>query len=850
METPGRFLRSDDREADDKLKAIQQKFAYFLSLLDKNNQVLKVISDMEESSHGRHVFDTHYIAENIATIRNNVRDIIHNMVAIGGDRYRELYDAYKRIDQQVQYFLPGSAGVKQDHFTIDFHHLRRERSWSVGSKNAQLGEMKARLGLPVPDGFAISAWAYKHFVDSNNLQEKIDKLMERIDLESHEDLSRKSAEIRELVCSSPVPEDLTEAIRASCAELKRRTQGDRFSLRSSAIGEDTLLSFAGQYMTFLNVRCREMVDRYRDVLASKFTPKAIFYLLSHSLHESDLAMSVGCVAMVDASASGVAYSRDPVDPDSGNVVVNSIYGLGRHLVDGTLTPDIFQVSREDGSIQELQIADKPIRLVVREDGGTVDEPVPPDERNQPSVSMAALKLLVEYAITLEQHYGSPQDIEWAVDRRGKLFILQTRPLRVIKASDVKYTPSEEVARKAICYGTPVCPGAGSGKIHRAVSPHDLTCMPQNAVLVAPRPFPGLITALEKASAIVVQVGGVVSHLATLAREYHTPTVVSPECMDRLAAGALVTVDATDGIIYEGSQDEIIEARSGSSGKGEQDETSLLLEKILEKISPLNLLNPADPTFTPTNCETFHDITRFAHQSAIAEMFSAAESLTGRRQLGLTLKSELPMEMHIIFIDENYKKYKGKKTIAEKDLVSEPMRAFWEGVKKEGWPSDRHPKLFGTRLGTAADSKKENRDTEFSESSFAILSKEYMISGLHMGYHFSTVEAMITDDVSKNFIRMQYKEGGAALDRRIRRVNLISEILSEIGFSIGSKGDFFQASISYLSREDARNHLTILGRLSILTKQLDMALHNDDLAKWYTNYFKKKLGLIKAEYEDF
>jgi len=850
MDIPGRFRRSDDREADDKLKAIQQKFGYFLSLLDKNNQVLKVISDMEESSHGRHVFDTHYIAENTATIRNNVRDIINNMVAIGGDKYRELYDAYRRIDEQVQHFLPGSVAVRQDHFTVDIHHLRRERAWSVGSKNAQLGEMKTRLGLPVPDGFAISAWAYKHFVDTNNLQAKIDKLMERIDLESHEDLSRKSAEIRELITSSPVPNDLAEAIRESCKELKRRTRVDRFSLRSSAIGEDTLLSFAGQYMTFLNVRCREMVDRYRDVLASKFTPKAIFYLLSHSLHESDLAMSVGCVAMVDAAASGVAYSRDPMDPDSGNVVVNSIYGLGRHLVDGTLTPDKFLVSRKDGSIQELEIADKPICLVVREEGGTVDEPVPPNERKQPSISMAALKLLIEYAIVLEEHYGSPQDIEWAVDRRGKLNILQTRPLRVMKASDVKFTPDEQTSRDAICYGTTVCPGAGIGKIHRAISPQDLNNMPDNAVLVAPRPFPGLITILEKASAIVVQVGGMVSHLATLAREYHTPTIVATDCMEKLTADSIVTVDATDGVIYRGEHKDVVNARTSTEEKTERDEMSLLLEKILERISPLNLLNPADSSFTPQYCQTFHDITRFAHQSAITEMFSAAESLIGRRQLGLKLKSELPIDMHIIFIDENYKKFKGKKAINEKDIASEPMRAFWDGVKQEGWPSDRHPKMFGTRLGTAAESNKENRDTEFSESSFAILGKEYMISGLHMGYHFSTVEAMITDDVSKNFIRMQYKEGGAALDRRIRRVNLLSNILSEIGFAIGSKGDFFQASISYLSRESARNHLQVLGRLSILTKQLDMALHNDELAKWYTEYFKKKLGMTKTDYEDF
>jgi len=849
LKLPGRFSWGDDRERDQKLQSLQRKFAYFLALLAKNNEVLKRISDMEESSNDSHVVDIEYVKENVSTIRVDIREIINNMVAIGGDQYKSLYDRYRAIDQQVQHDMPGFQGIREDSFTIDYSEIGSERAPSVGSKNAQLGEMKTRLGLPVPDGFAISAWAYQYFVKENHLQARIDKLMERLDMESYQQLSAVSDQIRDLIRSSPVPPDLAESIKQSCRDLRTRTGSERFSMRSSAIGEDSFLSFAGQYATFLNVRCREFVDRYRDILASKFTPKAIYYLLSHSLFESDLAMSVGCIEMVNAFASGVAYSRNPLDPDDGNVIVNSIYGLGRHLVDGTQNPDEFIISKTTGTISEVQISEKPTRLVIREEGGTADEPVPREDQNLPSVNGAALQLLTEYAIVLERHYGSPQDIEWAIDTDGRLYILQTRPLRVIRKRRRDAPMADSRKDYRICAGTTVCPGAGSGPVFMAIAPKDLENMPEGSVLVTPRPFPGMITAMQRASAIVTKVGGIASHIATLAREYRLPTIVSGDCMEKVEQGTEITVDATEGVVYEGRLDDVVRMRTRSTRRNVDQDTTQMLDRIMQKISPLNLLNPADEDFQPSGCRTFHDIIRFAHQSAIKEMFAAAESLVGKQRLGLQLVTPIPVDMNIIFIDDTYKKFKNRKKIREKDLTSIPMAAFWSGVNKEGWPSANKARITGAKFGTALESQKKERDTEFSVSSFAILTKEYMISGLHMGYHFSTVEAMVSDEISRNFIRMQYKEGGAALDRRIRRVKLLSDILGVLGFDIGSKGDFFQSSISYLSRKDALDKLYILGRLAILTKQLDMALLNDDLAEWYTRYFKKKLGILVEEDEE-
>ena len=134
------------------------------------------------------------------------------------------------------------------------------------------------------------------------------------------------------------------------------------------------------------------------------------------------------------------------------------------------------------------------------------------------------------------------------------------------------------------------------------------------------------------------------------------------------------------------------------------------------------------------------------------------------------------------------------------------------------------------------------EERFSEKSFAILSKEYMILSLRMGYHFSTIEAMVTPEENKNYIRMEFKDGGATLERRIRRINLLTDILSKAGFENFSKADFLDARLSCQDADSTTESLHLLGRLTVMTKQLDMALSNDSIAKWYTNDFMKKLGI--------
>ncbi|HEB85340.1 MAG TPA: hypothetical protein ENI92_10130, partial [Bacteroidetes bacterium] len=479
------------------LDELRARFASFQRLLENNHSVLRHIADLEEKARGEYLFDINYVRSHLAEIRNGTEAILEEMISLGGESYAPLRERFREIDGNLERLLPGRRGVVEDAFAIPLGEIGNDRLSSVGGKSAQLGEMK-RLGLPVPDGFAISGWAYKRFLDANNLQDRIHDQLAGLDLREYAELVRVSESIRMMVRTSPVPEEVASAIHGELDALMRRTGARRVALRSSAVGEDTLFSFAGQYTSYLNLPPARVIDRYRDVIAGKFTPKAIYYFLSHSLEEEDLAMAVGCLAMVDPAASGVVYTRDPVRPDSGEVLIHAVLGLGKPLVDGTLTPDAFAVSREDGRLLRSEPAVKRARWVLAPGGGILEEPVGEEERARPAVDEKMLKRLADYAVRLEEHYGSPQDIEWAVTREGELFLLQTRPLQVIHAAEEPREIDLSGLEPLAAGGTTVCPGVGYGVVAQVASAEDLAAVPEGAVVIAPRPFPGLVTVMQRA----------------------------------------------------------------------------------------------------------------------------------------------------------------------------------------------------------------------------------------------------------------------------------------------------------------------------------------------------------------
>jgi len=823
------------------LSVIQDKFSNFLKLLDHDNRIHAIIGEMEEKARAESDFDMVWVRAKVGELRHEVARLTDATIRLGGENYEPLTKKLLEIFGDIDLLLPRRRVKKNEPLIITFDRLGRDGSTSVGSKCVQLGQIRVRLGLPVPDGFAVSGSGYRRFLEANRLRDRIHQRIETVDITQYDDLVKASREIRAVIAQAEMPPELAVAIREAGAKLARRSGSRAFSVRSSAIGEDAHFSFAGQYATYLNVRLEELVDRYRDVIASKFSPQALYYYLSLPQMESELPMSVGCVTMINARSSGVIYTRCPVKPHDEVMIINSIFGLGELVVDGTLTPDSFRVSRRSGRIIDTVIAHKPVRLENDPSGGTVRVEVEDSQRDEPSIDEAAIRKLFDYAHKIERLYHCPQDIEWAMDDLGEIYVLQARSLKMIEP-----TPSSGRQLKDLIPlvrgGVTVCPGAGAGPVYHARSVRDLPDVPEGAVLVAPHTFPGLVTVMQKVSAIVTETGGVANHMATIAREYGIPTLSSvPRALASLPVGQEVTVDAKKAMIYDGIQQQLVDARRPDPSASDNLAAVCTLRGLLKKISPLNLVHPNGDNFEIDSCRTLHDLTRFCHQRAMEEMFYGGLSVPEKERVSVRLQSEIPLDVHIIYIDQEITDTLRKTGVDENNIDSEPMRHFWQGVRHEGWPTARLSKSL-ERFSVFGSSLYQNEDEGYSESSFAILSQEYMIVGLRMGYHFTTVEGMCTTYPQKNYIRMQYKEGGATPERRERRIKLIKDVLSRLGFDHQAKGDFLDTRLMYGDQRQISDGLFKLGRLIMLTKQLDMALTTDKVTDWYTRDIRANLGI--------
>ena len=399
------------------LRHIQRKFSVFRSLVEQQNQVLKAISGLEEGLRQNLRPDRRALDET----QQGIAALIEKMIELGGDDYSALRQRYRAICEALQNHLEekgdfsAKLGDVSEDLAIPFDRIGRGDAGAVGNKNANLGELKSQLGLPVPDGFAISTRACRYFATVNQLAERIDALLQQATTgDSPPGLASLSAAITSLIVSCPVPDELKAAIQRNYDDLTRRCPARRFAMRSSATDEDTAFTFAGQYLSLLNVRKEELLDSYKRVLASQFTPAALGRLPGRQAagkkgtqapfvrstrravpakwclpFSTDLAMAVGCMAFIDAAASGVIYTRDPLNADSDHMLVNAVLGLGSYLVEGILTPDEFHVSRRDGTVLFSRLARKPVQLGVLADGGVAERAVPEPEQENASIDASA-----------------------------------------------------------------------------------------------------------------------------------------------------------------------------------------------------------------------------------------------------------------------------------------------------------------------------------------------------------------------------------------------------------------------------------------------------------------------------
>lgn len=822
-------------------EVLTKRFQLFQKLLTSNNNVLELMADFSEKLSGEYLFDRAYIEQNIQKISEGVKEIIINLNRLSSNKYDSLNERYHAITTELDNLLTRRFKGLGDFYVKPFEEITKDMLEDFGGKNANLGEVRNRLSLSTPDGFAISARAFIRFMEHNNLLNTIDNILRTVSIENFDELSKISGQIQDMVAGGEIPNDLKEAILKELEDLKLKTGCSDLmvSVRSSALLEDTEYSFAGQYATFLNVSAMEVIQRYKDVVASLFTPRAIFYFKTKGIDQYDMLMSVGILRMIDAVAGGVIYTSDPNKPKNSDIIISAVHGLGKCVVDGTITPQTYVIRRNPTiTIAERNIPLQKKMLFCRLDGEVGEIPLPEGIYGKPSITDEQAKQLADYAIAIEKYYGCPQDIEWAIDRDGKFFILQTRPLRVIEKEPAASIPTLIKGYNILINkGVIACKGVGSGNVYILKDDEDLNRFPNKAVLVVRHTSPKYVSIMNKAAAIITDLGSITGDMATLAREFQVPTILDTEvATEILRNGQEITVDAFNCNIYEGRVQELIEFSQKRSNPFRETQIYKLLQRTTKLIVPLNLSDPDAPEFKPEFCQTFHDITRFSHEMAMRELFDIVET-SSEHAGAVKFISDLPMDICLLDLGGGVADYKG--FIKPEDIRSTPFIAFFKGLSAMRWPKGREVDAKGfveAMFRTVTLSEEELKKA--GEKSFAIISGDYMNFAIRLGYHLSTVEAFASENINDNYIRFFFKGGGAIVDRRLRRVRLIKEILKELGFNIKITEDVINATLFKYRKEQMKKILEVMGRLTVYTKQLDMVMYNDSITDFYIEDFRK------------
>ncbi|RLC93888.1 MAG: phosphoenolpyruvate synthase [Chloroflexi bacterium] len=421
----------------------------------------------------------------------------------------------------------------------------------AGGKGANLGEM-TRSQIPVPPGFVVTAYAYFRFLEEAKLTEKIRAYLTGLDARDSKTLEQAANQIKDLISQATMPAGIAEEIR----QAYRSMGGGLVAVRSSATAEDLPeASFAGQQRTFLNVEGEDsVVAAVQGCWASLFEPRAIFYRVEQGFDHLQVGIAVPVQRMVQSEVSGVMFTVDPMSMDQGKIVIEAAYGLGETVVSGSVTPDLYIVDKGDMKILGKEIAKQEWQLVRNpaskdHEDSNIQQAIAEAEQDKQKLPDEDIIALAQIAKRIEDLYAFPQDIEWAKEG-DKLYIVQARPVTTLKPREA--APPEEVEGVVILSGIPASPGIASGPVQVTLSASEIGKVKEGEVLVAPMTTPDFVPAMKRASAIVTDRGGRTCHAAIVSREMGIPCVVGTgEATTTLKSGQLITVDGTQGKVYEG-----------------------------------------------------------------------------------------------------------------------------------------------------------------------------------------------------------------------------------------------------------------------------------------------------------
>lgn len=782
---------------------LREKYEALKQLLSHDIVCHEQMAELQDLLHDGHREDMARIRMRFADFSREVAGMIEALETMDPGTYSSLKSYHKKFDFYTRFLLASPQIDFSPPFVFTLQEISLDDK-QMGNKAKHLAVLETKIQSPVPRGFAISSSGYHYFIEYNNLRETIEKYLSKLDINDTKSLNSTSNLLRKIIKEAEIPPDIEQPVLDAYDSWNQKGQESiKVAVRSSAISEDGESSFAGQYDTVLGVSREEIGSAYKQVIGSKYSPQALFYRISQGLGDEETAMSVLVQEMVAAACSGVVYTSD-ITKESKNqnrLHLHITKGLGDQLVSGAVNPDYY-------------ILDKlpPHNIIMKK----TREAILTDDQ---------AKELAGQAIRIEDFFKVAQDIEWAVDKDGRLNILQARELHTTEDRET----IENIATyqdKIILYDCEKCSGGiAGGPVYHVSNVQDLDNVPNGAVIVTKDSPPDFVKVLNKISAVISERGSRASHFATVAREFGVPFLTGIEnARNLLQQESPITVDGNRGIVYEDILGDLIKEHKEARKDGPYHR---ILSEALKFITPLELTDPTGDNFIPEGCRSMHDIIRFCHEKALHSMFTTGKPGTGRGSMKLA--ADIPLDVYLFDVGGGISKKIAKGAHVPLETISStPFNSLWKGLshpdvqwKQKPFDWDAYDKI---ELSGGVPPKKDS----FAFASYAVISTDYLHFNLRFGYHFTIVDVMCGENSAENHCMLRFAGGGGDFDHLSLRIDFLSGVLERLDFIVEKKGDLLEAKLPAMKKEVLAEKLDMLGRLLGASKLMDMVLDGDEM----------------------
>ncbi|MBC8316662.1 MAG: hypothetical protein H8E41_02070 [Desulfobulbaceae bacterium] len=803
------FLKNVTYQIISPIASARSRYETFKDLLKNDQKAHELLATLEEVYYQNKKVDINYATRLYSQLSQAVSTMVACLGKMSPGESTNLRAYYRKIDFFCRFALAPPEIDTSPPFILPITKIYPDDSLT-GGKGFNFCILKNTLGLPGPHGFIISTSAYNYFIKESGLRHTIDEILAEIDIHSTESLHNSSKQIIDLIGNTALPDSLKKELNQAFKELRNQCSTDiTLAVRSSAVGEDSKISFAGQYLSILDADGGNLLESYKQVTASKFSPRALYYRISNGLHDYSTAMAVLVLEMVDASVSGVITTKDSFDKGDDVVCIHSLQGRGEDLVSGKRSPDTTIIQKE-----------KPFKIL---------QQIPSRPGDAFTLTEDQAKQLAQWAIRIESHYGVPQEIEWCIDQNGSPLILQTRFLRVQKKPEQTEIDTSSY-RELFRGGELAARGSAAGKIYLLNDFNRLSEVPKGAILVTRSTLPSLATIAHNLAGVIADAGSAADHFASVAREFNIPTLVKTNIGTELfTSGQQVTLWTDQTTVFDGVVETLITQYSEDE---KEKETPFLksMSIVISLISPLRMVNPADPSFVPESCRSLHDIIRFVHEKGMMSMFGLALHKPLRKGGSKLLESNIPLQLYLLNVGGGLSpESDSQKTIAIEDVLCRPLLALWKGLAHTGvtWQDRSHFDWGAYDDLVMAGGVVNAKSIAFA--SYAVISQDYLNLNMRFGYHFAILDALCSPDNGEGYITLRFAGGGGDIEGKLLRLAMISEILSRLNFTVTRKSDLLDARFSDRNTDKILETLDMLGRLLGATRIMDMILTNEEMA---------------------